>query len=125
MRLDERLAQVVLWYQPLLKITAALPPSSAPADVVDAFAEAAAEAFENVVRHAGTTQARIDLRDDGHSLQVQVTDSGRGFDAAPVSAYGFGLPKGLVGRMATVGGSATISSAPAAGTVVLLEWRRD
>jgi hypothetical protein len=125
MRLDERLAQVVLWYRPPLKITAALPLSSVPAAVADAFAEAAGEAFENIVRHAGTAQARIDLRDDGHSVQVQVTDSGRGFDTARVSAYGFGLRKGLAGRMATVGGSATISSALGVGAVVLLEWRRD
>jgi hypothetical protein len=124
-RLDERLAQVVLWYQASLKIMAALPPSSVPAAVADAFAEAGGEAFENIVKHAGTAQARIDLRDDGHSVQVQVTDSGRGFDTARVSAYGFGLRKGLAGRMAAVGGSATISSAPGAGTVVLLEWRRD
>jgi histidine kinase/DNA gyrase B/HSP90-like ATPase len=124
-RLDRRLAQVVLWYQPSLKITAALRPSSAPAGVADAFAEAAGEAFENIVRHAGTAQARIDLRDDGHSVQVQVSDSGRGFDTARIPAYGFGLRKGLAGRMATVGGSTTISSAPGAGTVVLLEWRRD
>jgi histidine kinase/DNA gyrase B/HSP90-like ATPase len=124
-RLDERLAQVVLWYQPSLKITAALPPSSVPANAADAFAEAAGEAFENIVRHAGVTQARIELRDDGHSVQVQITDSGRGFDTALVPAYGFGLRKGLAGRMAAVGGSATIGSAPGAGTIVLLEWRHD
>ena len=124
-RLDERLAQVVLWYQPSLKITAVLPPYSVPVGVADAFAEAAGEAFENIVKHAGTARARIDLRDDGRSVQVQVTDSGRGFDTAHVSAYGFGLSKGLAGMMATVGGAASISSAPGTGTVVQLEWRHD
>jgi hypothetical protein len=124
-RLDEYLAQSVFWYQPSLKITADLPPCSVPAAVAGAFAEAAAEALENVVRHARTDQARIELREDGRSVQVSVTDPGCGFDTARVPAYGSGLRKGLPGTMAAAGGSAAVISAPGAGTTVRLEWRRD
>jgi signal transduction histidine kinase len=124
-RLDEHLAQPVLWYQAALKITAVLPACSVPAGVADAFAEAAAEALENIVRHAGTSQARVELRDDGGRVQVRVADTGSGFDTTRVPAYGFGLRKGLPARMAAIGGSATVTSAPGRGTVVLLEWPRD
>jgi hypothetical protein len=124
-RLDEHLAQPVLWYQAALKITAVLPACSVPAGVAEAFAEAAAEALENIVRHARTSQARIELRDDGSRVQVRVADTGSGFDATRLPAYGFGLRTGLPARMAAVGGCATVSSAPGRGTVVLLEWPRD
>jgi signal transduction histidine kinase len=124
-RLDEHLARAARWYQSSLKITATLPPCLVSVAVAEAFAEAAAEALENVVRHASTGQAHIELRADGRSVQVKVADAGRGFDTARVSAYGFGLRKGLPGGMAAIGGSATIESAPGAGTIVLLEWHRD
>jgi signal transduction histidine kinase len=123
-RLDERLAQVVTWYQRRLKIAAVLPPCAIPGKVAEAFTRAAAEALENAARHAGTQRAEMELRDE-EVVRVTVTDGGRGFDLARLPAAGFGLREDIPGRMAAVGGVATVRSKPGAGTVVELEWRRD
>ena len=63
------------------------------------------------------------LREDAGTVRVATADEGRGFDPAAVSGYSFGLREDLVGRMAAIGGTATIRSTPAAGSVVELEWR--
>lgn len=124
-RLDKRLAQPVFWYQESLRITTTFPPCSVAADVAEAFAESAAEAFENVVRHAGADHVHLELNEDGRSVKVKISDAGRGFDATRVPLSRLGLRKGIRERMAAVGGSATIISSPGAGTAVLLEWHRD
>jgi hypothetical protein len=122
--LDGRLAQAVVWYNQQLTITAELQPCSVPADVAEAFSAAAAEALENVVRHAETARAKVTLRDRGDVVMVTVSDDGRGFDAAEVPDTTFGLREDLAGRIAAAGGTASVESAPGAGTVVLFEWRR-
>jgi signal transduction histidine kinase len=122
--LDERLAQIVVWYEPSLKITADLQGCSVPVPVAEAFVGAAAEAVENIVRYAGTDRATILLRDRERVVSVTIADQGRGFDLAQVSAFGFGLREDLAGRMTAIGGGADLSSGPGAGTVVHLEWRR-
>jgi hypothetical protein len=121
-RLDERLAQAVVWYAPPLLISAELDPIAVPALVADAITAAVCEALENVVRYAGTDRASVELHADHAAVRVIVTDSGRGFDPARASGRGFGVREDLVGRMAAVGGAAAITSAPGAGTRVTLEW---
>jgi len=123
-RLDERLAQVVIWYEPLLRITADLQADSVPSDVAEAFVGATAEALENIVRYAGTDRATVQLCSQEGVVAATVTDQGRGFDQTQESAFGFGLREDLSGRMAAVGGVASVHSGAGAGTVVLLEWRR-
>jgi Histidine kinase-, DNA gyrase B-, and HSP90-like ATPase len=124
MRLDERLAQIMAWYEPSLTITADLPPCSVPAHIADAFTGAAAEALENVVRYAGTRRATAILTEADDVVRVTVTDQGRGFDPDRPPGPGFGLREDLAGRMAAAGGNATVHSAPGEGTVVQLEWHR-
>jgi hypothetical protein len=125
-RLDERLAQVAAWYAPPLRITANLPPALVPAAVAEAIAAAASEALENIVGHAGTDLAVIDVTQDANAVRVTVIDHGRGFDPVAVSAsgHGFGLREDLAGRMAAVGGTATVQSRPGGGTTVELTWHR-
>ena len=99
---------------------------TAPPVVVRAVAGAAAEALENVARHARVDGARIQVRpgsgQDGGVLEVAVVDDGVGFDPAAVGAYRFGLALSVLDRMAAVGGCATVESAPGRGTVVRLRW---
>jgi signal transduction histidine kinase/putative methionine-R-sulfoxide reductase with GAF domain len=74
------------------------------------------EMLANANRHARATRVMIRLTLDGHLLRVVVSDDGCGFDP---DARGDGL--GLVsiaGRVAQVGGSWSIESAPGAGTMV-------
>jgi len=122
-RLDERLAKVMAWYE-ALTVAADLQPCLVPADIADAFAGAVAEALENVVRYAGTQRAAVRLRDQDNVVRVTVADDGRGFEPAQLAGLGFGLREDLAGRMAAAGGASAVSSAPGAGTEILLEWRR-
>ncbi len=58
--------------------------------------EAVRELLFNVTKHAGVHEAQVVLRRHGQKLQVVVSDKGRGFDPAeisarPISKGGFGL----------------------------------
>jgi signal transduction histidine kinase len=123
-RLDEHLAHVVASYEPLLSITTNLQACPVPADIAEAFAGAVREALENVIRYAGTRHTTAELRDDAGVIRVTVADRGRGFDTTQLSSQGFGLREDLIGRMAAIGGSATVRSSPGKGTTVDLVWRR-
>lgn len=73
------------------------------------------EGVTNVLKHAGSTAARVELSADGSSLTVAVEDPGRGFTVPP------GAGSGLVGlrdRLAAVGGSLSVTSRPGAGTTL-------
>ncbi|MEE6261344.1 ATP-binding protein [Plantactinospora sonchi] len=86
------------------------------------------EALTNVVRHAGTDRAEVTVSlagDDDRTVVVEVTDRGRGFDPAEVSAHRYGVAGSLVGRMARIGGRATVRSSPGHGTTVRMECPRD
>ncbi len=105
------------------------PRLSLPFDVASAFAGAAGEALNNVRRHAGTDRATITVAEDGPVVRVEVTDDGKGFttgngfaahNGSPVRR---GLRESVHGRMERIGGTATVTSAEGAGTVVRLEWR--
>ena len=113
---------MAVWYSPPLRITAELHPVLAPAVVADAITGAVSEALENAARHAATDRVTVRCEDAG-AVRVTVADEGRGFDPAAASGYGFGLREDLLGRMAAIGGTATIRSTRAAGSVVELEWR--
>jgi Histidine kinase-like ATPase domain len=123
-RLDGRLAQVLVWYDRQLAIAADMSACFVPSDVAVAFEGAMAEALENIVRHARTDRAAVELRDQGGAVVVTVSDQGRGFDHDQLPGVTFGLREDLTGRMASVGGAAVVLSAPGAGTVVRMEWHR-
>ncbi|MFF0222281.1 sensor histidine kinase [Streptomyces sp. NPDC004629] len=75
------------------------------------------EALANARKHAGSPAALgIRLRYAAGTLTVSVRDDGRGFDPAAVHG-GYGLA-GLRARAAEVGGTASVRSAPGAGTTV-------
>ena len=84
----------------------------------------AQEALTNVRRHAAASAVVIRLSRVGEGaarqVSVHVEDDGIGFD--PSSARGAGL-EGLRSRVAQVGGSVDVVSAPGAGTRVTLRVR--
>jgi len=80
----------------------------------------AREALSNVGRHAEAKTCRVSLRhEDGRAL-LEIDDDGRGFDPA-AARRGEGLSN-LEQRTATLGGSAKITSVPAEGTTVRIEF---
>ncbi|MDQ7908519.1 ATP-binding protein [Phytohabitans sp. ZYX-F-186] len=94
-----------------------------PYRVARAVADAAREALNNVVRHAGAGQIQVRLSGDPGDLRVEVVDDGRGFAPDRVPATRRGLRDCVHGRLAAVGGAARVASRPGAGTTVSLEWR--
>jgi signal transduction histidine kinase len=82
------------------------------------------ELLFNVVKHAGVTEARLALWRDNGCIRVSVDDDGAGFDvdvlhARQTAGSGMGLSS-VVERLALVGGSLEVDSAPGAGTRVTL-----
>ncbi|HYL06402.1 MAG TPA: sensor histidine kinase [Thermoanaerobaculia bacterium] len=78
------------------------------------------EALTNVLKHSGAQAAAVLLRRRGGWLELEVTDAGRGFDAAraldpAAGAAGSGL-RGMRDRLDLFGGRLRITSAPGAGT---------
>ena len=93
-RLDQRLAPVAI-----------------DADVELALALAVRESVTNVIRHAQARRVDIELGESGGGVRLCIADDGRGGAGAP----GNGLA-GMRERLAAVGGSLEVESAPGAGT---------
>ena len=73
-------------------------------------------ALDNAAKHAGEGQVSIRLTDAGDALRFTVRDSGAGFDPSQTPA-GSGIAH-MRDRLAAIGGTLTIDSAPARGTRV-------
>jgi signal transduction histidine kinase len=87
-----------------------------PADVEATVYFCTLEALQNVAKYAGAERTVIRLAQSNGSLSFEVVDEGRGFDPNQV-ATGSGL-QGMADRLAAVGGSLEIRSAPGRGTTV-------
>ncbi|UVT17490.1 MAG: response regulator [Nitrospira sp.] len=88
------------------------------------------ELLLNILKHAGTNHAKIEVANTSTELRITVTDNGQGFDhasltAAPDSASSrFGLFS-ITERMMAMGGRLEIDSSPGCGTriaMVLPYW---
>ena len=77
---------------------------------------ACVEALQNASKHANATSARISLSDN-HRLRFEVHDNGDGFNTRDASG-GAGLTN-LRDRLAAVGGTLEVRSAPGKGTTVI------
>jgi PAS domain S-box-containing protein len=76
------------------------------------------ESLTNISRHAQADFVEIRLGQSGDDICVEVTDDGKGFDPATMSAkISFGL-MGMKERAMAVGGRVEITSAPMQGTLV-------
>jgi two-component system NarL family sensor kinase len=93
-----------------------------PPDLEILIFRVAQEALTNTLKHSGANLAVVTLRRRGGWLELEVVDSGRGFDAdqalSPAGgADGCGL-RGMRDRLELFGGRLRIASAPEAGTRV-------
>ncbi|HSL22781.1 MAG TPA: PAS domain-containing protein [Vicinamibacterales bacterium] len=81
----------------------------------------AQEALTNVTKHARAHRAVVRFEHSARAIRCAIEDDGVGFDPAPVLArlgqHGLGLP-GIRDRVAALGGTFEISSAPGARTVL-------
>ncbi len=79
------------------------------------------EAVNNAVRHAQATHIRVALNFDTHSVQLSISDNGRGFDTADQIADGhFGLI-GMRERAEDIHGVLTIRSEEQRGTQITID----
>ena len=74
------------------------------------------EAIQNVIKHAGATQAWIRLRRERRRVTFEIEDVGRGFDPSRVTP-GEGL-RNMADRIALLGGSLQIDTTPLHGTLI-------
>jgi signal transduction histidine kinase len=82
------------------------------------------EALNNAMKHAAARRVTVRIRAEGASMEVTVTDDGRGFDPHEVSdAGGLGLAS-MRARVARLGGALTIHSQPGEGTTVAVRVGR-
>jgi signal transduction histidine kinase len=88
-------------------------------DRLAALVAATREAVLNAAKHAGAP-ASVYAEVDADQVEVNVRDRGRGFDPGTVDPDRHGVRQSIVARMAAVGGSASVRSAPGEGTEVRL-----
>lgn len=101
-----------------------------PADVADGLSEALAEAVSNSLTHAGIPGGRPVLRRaratmSPTSVDIVMTDDGRGFSLRQVRLDRFGVRVGILQRVNAIHGcTATVTSSRRDGTSVTLSWRK-
>jgi signal transduction histidine kinase len=90
---------------------------------VEALALAAREAMANAAEHSGADEVSLFVDVGEDELAIYVRDRGAGFDPDSLPAGSHGIAESIRGRMARVGGTATLASS-AEGTEVELRLRR-
>jgi signal transduction histidine kinase len=78
------------------------------------------EALANVVKHAGASTVWVRVEALPGRVVVEISDNGRGFDAAARPRGHFGL-ESMHSRADEIGGVLTITSTPGQGTIVRVE----
>ncbi len=82
------------------------------------------EALNNVIRHSGSTEARVRIREDARRLILEIEDSGTGIvprvNAGIEPRAGIGLAA-MRERALLLGGRLNISPGPSGGTLIQLE----
>lgn len=89
-----------------------------PPDLEQILYRIAAEALNNILKHAEAETVAVTLQWRGADLALQIRDDGRGFDPATAPNDRFGLT-GMRERAAMVGGLFTIESDGTCGTTIV------
>lgn len=75
------------------------------------------EALNNIVRHSGATEVRLEIAVNDGMLDIDLTDNGRGFRIASDTPGSDGLA-GMLSRMEKLGGACHIDTTPGRGTTI-------
>lgn len=84
---------------------------------------AATEAMVNAAKHSGAARISLFSEVEDGSLEVIVTDQGRGFDPTTIGIDRKGIAESIRSRMEKVGGQVEIESQPDEGTEVMLRLK--
>lgn len=96
-----------------------------PAAQAEALYSAAVQAMMNSVQHGGSGDVRrwlTVLGAPGGAVQIEVGDSGIGFDIDSVPDERLGVRRSIIERTTNAGGHAEVRSIKGRGTVVVLSW---
>lgn len=91
-------------------------PEEIPAEIATGLYRIAQEAFRNIAKHAGKSHVKVKLAGSPGELEMQVVDSGRGFDLGN-HRPGLGLIS-IEERARLMGGTSQVQSAVREGTKV-------
>jgi len=94
-----------------------LPARTLPPDVRHNIFLIVKETLTNALKHAGATEVNLQIKVTPKSLEITITDNGRGFN--PAAAAAAGKRNGLDNmhrRAKAVGGQLALTSSPGAGT---------
>jgi len=91
-----------------------------PPDRHTALVGAATEAMMNAAKHSGADRISVFAEASDGTVEIFVTDQGKGFDVASVEEDRRGLTESIEGRMQRHGGTAVIDSEVGVGTEVHL-----
>jgi signal transduction histidine kinase len=92
-----------------------------PAAVEQALYRIALEALNNALKHAQAHHIAVHIRQKRKNVLLEITDDGVGFDPALASAQGGMGLRGIAERVAQLGGTVHVQSAPGAGTKLGVE----
>jgi signal transduction histidine kinase len=92
-----------------------------PPDVHVALYRIAQEALNNVARHARAEHAWVELAQEPGAVRLSVRDDGCGFEPGPSAPGHLGL-RSMRERAAESGAELRLTSAPGAGTELVVEW---
>jgi len=101
-----------------LEVPAMLPSAPVGAEQRHHLFLAFKEAINNLLRHSGATELRLEVAADEHVLSVTLKDNGRGFEVGTEREGADGLPN-MRARLERLGGSCVVTSKPGQGTAVV------
>jgi signal transduction histidine kinase len=112
------LQEICTGYHDRLGITVdtSLDDVTVPAPVEHALLRITQEACTNAIRHGGTSWLGVFMTRQGRHVELAVRDTGSGFDPAAMHT-GSGLTH-IRGRVAELGGTADVDSAPGLGATI-------
>jgi signal transduction histidine kinase/HAMP domain-containing protein len=93
-----------------------------PSEVEEGLYHIALEALNNALKHAGARSVTVVLRSQAGQAELEVIDSGKGFDPAARDRAGLGLVS-MGERAEALRGRCSITSAPGEGTRVRVSLR--
>jgi signal transduction histidine kinase len=108
----------------VLDVLTVLPPLALNAEVRHNLLLASREALQNAVSHGAATEVRVGLELKDDTLEIRISDNGRGFDPQTAGDGGNGLLN-MRKRLEEIGGKLEITSPPDKGTSVKFSVPRD
>jgi PAS domain S-box-containing protein len=92
-----------------------------PAEAQIAYYRVCQEALNNIAKHAKASQVVIELKQDGHMIELRIRDDGQGFNTKEIFSghYGLGMMRE---RAEDVGALLSVTSQPGHGTELSIRW---